>query len=641
MKLLCVGTSILLTFADAEGFVPHNAIRRQRFASRHQDSALLAVSSRVHPTSTSIIDKQKGEGRINAVHLDDFPYTTTVTTTTTAAATSTTQSNSWIQEAAKHLKESGVCVLLPSEEEEDLQSSSKITSTDCQTTQDAALSRLFRLKESIRKERRGVDPDGREGTFRYMEVVSRDESGGRFAMPVPWKNSPTITAGIPLSDEEADAVEQFHSKLQKHVGPVIERLWNEEKKHNKNNDAHVAASGFLINQPGSTNQIWHRDGPNEGLINVFCPLVDLTPDMGPTQVWSKTHLDDNGADTSDPESLQLAPLMKRGQILLMDYRTYHRGLGNFSRDRVRTIAYAVYHKGSSSLGDMLGYGLLPTAYQSIEAKGINIQEAHELFFSVTMTSGAMEDWAHQAANHLQQHGVCVLRGDEYLPDAAQLEGVNTIAMARLVDLQKRIENRGMDPTGKEGPFQFNELSSRDEGGGRFDMPIAWSCADTTDGPLWSHTVDDTREMANFQSRLQDVMGPVFQRLWDSLPYHVSSSGFLVNGEGSSHHQWHRDGSQDGSVVLLCPLVDLTEDGGLMEVWPKSHIPQPQSSIPENSEKAAPLLKGGEMLLLDFRTLRQSMNNESKSSWTMAYAVIKKGPNCRTTPQSNGSTLEYD
>jgi hypothetical protein len=118
---------------------------------------------------------------------------------------------------------------------------------------------LFEFKRYIRNQ--GVDPDGRDGAFRYMEVVSRDESRGRFDMPVPCKNNQHL--GKPLTRGEAKAITKFHSKLEETVGPVIRSLW-------KQDITHVGACGFLINQPGSSNQSWHRDGPNESGISRGC-----------------------------------------------------------------------------------------------------------------------------------------------------------------------------------------------------------------------------------------------------------------------------------------------------------------------------------------------------------------------------------
>jgi hypothetical protein len=38
----------------------------------------------------------------------------------------------------------------------------------------------------------------------------------------------------------------------------------------------------------------------------------------------------------------VTPLLQRGEILLFDYRTLHKGLGNTSDNKSRTLAYSVY-----------------------------------------------------------------------------------------------------------------------------------------------------------------------------------------------------------------------------------------------------------------------------------------------------------
>lgn len=309
-------------------------------------------------------------------------------------------------------------------------------------------------------------------------------------------------------------------------------------------------------------------------------------------------------------------------------------LGNISRDRIRTLAYAVYHRGSSSLGDMLGYGLLPKAYRSIKKMGMNIEDAREVFFSVSITS-EVDEWPKRAAILLLQHGVCILHGANL-----QCKKVNNVAITRLADLQKRITNRGIDPSGKDGPFQFKEIASRDEGGGRLDMPVSWKCADAIDSQLPEY---DAMDVAEFHSQLQGVVEPVLCHCWPDESHHVSASGFVVNEPGSNQHQWHRDGSEEGTINIFCPLADQKENCGPTEVWPNSHIQrQPQFSASEFEEKVAPLLKQGHVMLLDSRTLRQSMGNEMTSKWTVCYAVMKAGLRPRgTATQTNGLTLEYD
>ena len=48
------------------------------------------------------------------------------------------------------------------------------------------------------------------------------------------------------------------------------------------------------------------------------------------------------------------PLLGKGDVLLFDYRTLHRGQGNMSKS-TRTLAYAVFkRKGGTSTGDSSG-----------------------------------------------------------------------------------------------------------------------------------------------------------------------------------------------------------------------------------------------------------------------------------------------
>ena len=94
---------------------------------------------------------------------------------------------------------------------------------------------------------------------------------------------------------------------------------------------------------------WHRDGPDEGYIDCFVPLIDLTSDMGPTILKPKTHI-----GSVEDEGRAVVPLLGKGDVLLFDYRTLHRGQGNMSKS-TRTLAYAVFkRKGGTSTGDSSG-----------------------------------------------------------------------------------------------------------------------------------------------------------------------------------------------------------------------------------------------------------------------------------------------
>jgi ectoine hydroxylase-related dioxygenase (phytanoyl-CoA dioxygenase family) len=167
-------------------------------------------------------------------------------------------------------------------------------------------------------------------------------------MPVPWKGAGDV--GTPMTEDQSNDIGNLYARINDIVQPVINDLWSHDSSH-------VAAAGFLINQPGSSSQKWHRDGPEEGSIDVFCPLIPLTELVGPTEVGPGTHTattqtDDDNFENNSPK---IIPLLQKGQILLFDYRTLHRGLGNKSDSTTRTLAYAVYKRGSSSMGDIRNF----------------------------------------------------------------------------------------------------------------------------------------------------------------------------------------------------------------------------------------------------------------------------------------------
>lgn len=111
--------------------------------------------------------------------------------------------------------------------------------------------------------------------------------------------------------------------------------------------------GFTIvaSFPGAAAQRTHRDHPqlfSEGhlgtvlpayAINVSVPLVDVNIEVGPTAVWLGSHLWPE-ARKGEPESMTTIPF-RRGDCMLLDYRTIHGGLSNQSRT-IRPILYMAY-----------------------------------------------------------------------------------------------------------------------------------------------------------------------------------------------------------------------------------------------------------------------------------------------------------
>ena len=267
----------------------------------------------------------------NEVATDGFPYQVKVM----KKENQPKKNSFWDQEAATFLRQKGVVALTSA--------GTLINEDVCDRANEAATSRLLCLKEKIRN--RGIDSSGADGPYRFLEVACRDEGGRRFDLPVPaFAGSSDLNMGTPMTSQQTSAIKTLHSDVHQAVQPVLTQLWNDEPNH-------VLACGFLANEPGSYDQTWHRDGPDEGYVNIFLPLISLTPTLGPTEVQPQTH------DSSARVDLKISPLIEKGQILMMDYRTLHRGLGNLSKNTTRTVAYMVYRRGASesSLGDIRNF----------------------------------------------------------------------------------------------------------------------------------------------------------------------------------------------------------------------------------------------------------------------------------------------
>ena len=118
-------------------------------------------------------------------------------------------------------------------------------------------------------------------------------------------------------------------------------------------DATLTHCGCMLSFPGSATQPWHSDGPHirgsdvpragsdlpfvspPHALNVFVPLVDLTPNNGPTEYVPGSHFD------YDVKAPHVIPSLRKGTALLFDYRLKHRGLGNSSTEE-RPLLYITY-----------------------------------------------------------------------------------------------------------------------------------------------------------------------------------------------------------------------------------------------------------------------------------------------------------
>ena len=381
MKKLRATSFISLAIAGEAFVLPITAVRQ---------SCLISTDGLLASSVAADADTTEAEGI--TLTCDDITVTVTITANDNGDVDVATNDN-WPSEAAKILSKYGVCALTPpptaaSSDTTDYNNNNSgiISQSSCNEVNTAINHHLAKLHKKIG--RRGIDPTGiQDGPYRFREIVCRDGCP-RFDVPIPWSgtastststsssataassasNEGRYTIGDFVEDEEScRRIQQFHTEVDFIVQPVVDALW--EKSNSSNNDTthnyigdcqggvvggRATSAGFLINKPGSISQHWHRDGPDEGYINAFIPLVDLEESLGPTSVVPQTHLMPNVRTIDDDDdngvSLQeITPLLKKGQILLFDYRTLHKGLGNTNNKgsgRSRTLAYAVYTWGS-------------------------------------------------------------------------------------------------------------------------------------------------------------------------------------------------------------------------------------------------------------------------------------------------------
>jgi hypothetical protein len=114
---------------------------------------------------------------------------------------------------------------------------------------------------------------------------------------------------------------------------------------------HLSSLTAVVSYPGAAAQHAHRDHPDlyfePGVsptqpiyaVNVAVPLIDIDLATGPTGVWLGSHRLPDGAKPQEKDLV--AGEFKRGDCLLLDYRTLHSGLPNRG-GRARPIVYMVY-----------------------------------------------------------------------------------------------------------------------------------------------------------------------------------------------------------------------------------------------------------------------------------------------------------
>jgi len=238
----------------------------------------------------------------------------------------------WVESAATSLNHNGFCVL---------RSSDRLVPRDvCSACADSAERRLSTLLELAR---RAGHERPRRDVMRYSEVCSRTAGGMRFDVRLPAAGEPAGGAVAPPPPPPGLAVPPCWADFREHVtrwvAPVLRRAAGVAEVFDD-------SSGFVTALAGAPDQHFHPDGTAAGLVNVFSPLIPVTFENGPTELRPGSHVWRETALGVEPRwdarrTLPVAPALGAGEILLFDYRVYHRGLANRSANP-RPVGYLIF-----------------------------------------------------------------------------------------------------------------------------------------------------------------------------------------------------------------------------------------------------------------------------------------------------------
>eukprot|EP00316_Scyphosphaera_apsteinii_P002117 CAMPEP_0119301188 /NCGR_PEP_ID=MMETSP1333-20130426/3003_1 /TAXON_ID=418940 /ORGANISM="Scyphosphaera apsteinii, Strain RCC1455" /LENGTH=288 /DNA_ID=CAMNT_0007303191 /DNA_START=170 /DNA_END=1033 /DNA_ORIENTATION=+ len=246
----------------------------------------------------------------------------------------------WADNAAKVFLHNGFCVL------KKYGNTPLITPALCERCREVSLARLQQLLGDVKQ--RGLDP--KRDRFVFNELCSRTPGGRRYDMHVPVL-LPNIMAAVGAHDDACWVA--LHAAIDTLVRPVLEAAHFQLERLDLTNIGNppdstarviaVDSAGCVISLPGAPDQHFHPDGTARGLVNVFVPLLSICALLGPTElqpgshVWRQSTLGPEPRNAAQP----ISPLLQRGELLLFDYRTMHRGRANMTM-QPRPIAYVVY-----------------------------------------------------------------------------------------------------------------------------------------------------------------------------------------------------------------------------------------------------------------------------------------------------------
>ena len=187
--------------------------------------------------------------------------------------------------------------------------------------------------------------DARPRLDRLLRLAADAGAGGGVApcfrelyCRAPWESRFDVTLrALPAAvlPSEAAFAEPWNALLAA-IDPLVKPVLVASGLFGGEDELYVEAMGFVLSEPGAPGQQWHPDAERAGLVNAFVPLVPLSDANGPTALALASH---RPPQPCCPRVVR--PLLAAGEVLIFDWRTWHRGCANRS-PADRPVAYVTY-----------------------------------------------------------------------------------------------------------------------------------------------------------------------------------------------------------------------------------------------------------------------------------------------------------
>jgi ectoine hydroxylase-related dioxygenase (phytanoyl-CoA dioxygenase family) len=215
------------------------------------------------------------------------------------------------------------------------------------------------LKTFQQLHEKGLTPFPEHGRLRENgEIVWALEEGlqNRFpevTMTGPGRYELSLAEENIVVDMDVPSIEFIVDKLSKFIPQFLE--------HSDLKDLNTTFA-LSVSSPGNTDETWHTDSGHVNMeehmpahcLNVYIPLDDITPKLGPTEMIVGSHHETRQPQPykikADPSNPPRAPSMKVGDAFAFDCRLLHRGKPNRSDKDSPMLMFTFSHPSLQDAG---------------------------------------------------------------------------------------------------------------------------------------------------------------------------------------------------------------------------------------------------------------------------------------------------